>query len=177
MRSVNLVFSFLGLGLAALASAPGCTGKGAPPSAKVAPAVAPAPRVAADAPAVAARPPRIPSWRREIMPYLAQRCASARGCHGNNKTRHVDLDLRPVAAYKSLVNVESDERLRAKLVAPGDPDASFLVAKLLGKLRDREGTAMPRDEQDDRPVSPIPFDPDFIDNALVPWIKAGAPAN
>lgn len=111
------------------------------------------------------------------MPYLAMRCASARGCHGNHKTRTVDLDLRPYAAYRSLVNRESDERLGARLVVPGDPAASFVVAKLLGKLRDKEGTAMPRDERDDRPVSPIPFDPDFIDNALVPWILKGARNN
>ena len=125
-----------------------------------------------------AAPPRVPSFQRELAPYFVARCANAAGCHGLRKTRHVALDLRATESYRHLVNVPSDERRSAMLVKPGDPDASFVVVKLLGKgLRDREGTAMPREEDDNRPVSPIPFDPDFIDNALVPWIRAGAPNN
>lgn len=121
---------------------------------------------------------RVPSFAREIQPYLAMRCANDLGCHGERHTRHSRMDLRSGQAYSHLVGAASDIRKGALLVAPGDPDKSFLVDKLLGrKLGGREGTAMPRDPEDNRAVSPIPFDPEFIDYALLPWIRAGAPQN
>lgn len=125
-----------------------------------------------------APPPRVPSFRAELVPYFQRTCAQARDCHGEHPNLNVDLDLHTAdRMWSQLVNHASAERRGAVLVKPGDPDASFLVAKLTGKLRDREGKAMPEDPETGAPLKPVPFDPDFIEQALRPWIVAGAPNN
>ena len=174
MRASVVVSAVLACALGGCTRGPSGTA-GAPASATAAATIPATANVPANAPASAVA--RVPSFQKELGPYFAARCANAPGCHGPRRKRSVKMDLRATESYRALVDVESTERHGAMLVKPGDPEASFLLAKLLGKLRDREGTAMPRDEEDDRPVSPIPFDPDFIDNALVPWIRAGAPNN
>lgn len=172
MRPACLVLSLLVVG-ACSRTAP------APPAPLPAAPPPPPPSPSLPAPSIAARAPtRVPSFSREIQPYLALRCANDLGCHGERHTRHSAMDLRSGQAYAHLVGAASDIRKGALLVAPGDPDGSFLVDKLLGrKLGGREGTAMPRDPEDNRAVSPIPFDPDFLEQALLPWIRAGAPNN
>ena len=112
------------------------------------------------------------------MPYFQRTCAQAHDCHGDHPNSHVDLDLRTAAsAYAQLVDKPSEQRAGALRVKPGDPDASYIVAKLTGKLRDREGKPMPVDPDTGLPLKPVPFDPAFVDGALRPWILAGAPNN
>ncbi len=66
-------------------------------------------------------------------------------------------------------------RRGAVLVARGDPAASFLLDKLTGSLRPREGKAMPLDPETGAPVTPSPLAGEFLTNVLRPWIEAGAP--
>jgi hypothetical protein len=94
-------------------------------------------------------------------------CATL-SCHGT--ARAGALDLRPESAYASLVGVLADNpvaRAAGTLrVVPGDPERSFLVAKLRGTLVDGEGTRMPQ-------VGP-PLPAAKID-LVRRWIAAGAP--
>ncbi len=66
-------------------------------------------------------------------------------CH-NSLSRAGGLDLSPGIAYSELVNVESANASAAlqglQRVAPGAPDASFLVVKVLGPPPD-QGNLMP----------------------------------
>ena len=144
------------------------TGASSPPATALPPGPSPAAPVSA---------PPVISFKAVIAPYFESRCASDKGCHGARPAWLVDLDMRKAAAYSQLVNVGAEERSGAMRIAPGDPAGSFVVAKMLGKLHDREGKPMPVDPQTSAPVRPIPSDPDFLDNALVPWIRAGAPNN
>lgn len=122
--------------------------------------------------------PPIPSFRAEILPVMALHCASAEGCHGDKPTPSVSMDLRASSAYGELVNKPADGRRGAMRVKPGDPQASFLVDKLTGRLGSvQEGKRMPIDVETGAPVVPSPLPPDFIERALEPWIAAGAPNN
>jgi len=147
--------------LLSLLALPACERRSAPPA---------PPPTASARPA----PARLPSWKSEIAPFLVVRCASERRCHGESPTGFVDLDLRAPAAWAQLVGARAEERPGALRVKPGDPEASFLVDKLRGHLGPREGQRMPRTSAGE-PGDPV--EPDFLDNALLPWIRAGAPNN
>ena len=122
--------------------------------------------------------PRIPSFRSDIVPVLVLNCSSAEGCHGNTPTPSVHLDLRALSAYEQLVNQPSEARRTALRVKPGDPQASFLIDKMTGRLGAvQEGKRMPIDVDTGAPVAPSPLPPDFIEKVLEPWIAVGAPNN
>ena len=160
------------LAIAASLCAVACTGKSAAPAARPADAI--------PAPAAAARPVPAgpaPSFRDAVLPVFFDHCTEARGCHGAQPAHAVDLDLRPPAAYRQLVNVAAEDRVSAVRVKPGAPDASFLVDKLTGKLGRDEGRPMPLDPITGRPTLPSPLPPRFVDDVLRPWIAAGAPDN
>lgn len=135
-------------------------------------------------PATAAAPPpsavpsapaqRALSFRADILPVLTRDCATAKGCHGPERTDSVDLDLRPNAAYDELVGHAADARSGALRVKPGDPDASFLVDKLTGRLNHDEGKRMPLDAKTGTPIEPNPLDSAYIEGVLAQWIRAGA---
>jgi len=71
-------------------------------------------------------------------------CASAPSCHGAGAG---GLTLAPGSTYANLVGAppanEVAQGAGLLRVAPGDPDRSFLLAKLEGHLRDGEGARMP----------------------------------
>lgn len=115
-----------------------------------------------------------PTWTRDVLPHIEKTCAVENGCHGENPTESIDLDLRPAAAYRSLVNHPSSVRPSALLVAPGDASKSFVVDKLRGKLGAKEGKAMPLDAETGAPKPATADDRAFVDDVLVPWIDAGA---
>lgn len=117
-----------------------------------------------------------PSFSRQILPVFQQNCASARGCHGVSPVDWVDLSLEPDRAYSQLVNQPAAERDGMR-VAPGNVEGSFLVAKLRGQLKPREGDRMPLDPATRRQRNPDPISAEFIEKTLVPWIEAGAPNN
>lgn len=138
-------------------------------------------RARPDAAAAAAAPapsqPAVPSFRRDILPVFAANCAGAHGCHGEEPTDEVELDLRPDAAYADLVDRPAKARRGAVRVAPGDPAASFLIAKLEGALATTEGKAMPLDPRTKQASSMTPPAAEFVATVLRPWIAAGAPDN
>jgi hypothetical protein len=112
------------------------------------------------------------SFSRDVWPVLQQQCAQAKGCHGDEPTDSVSLDLRRDRAYAELVGRPAQARKGALRVAAANPGASFLVDKLTGTLGPREGKQMPIDENTGAPTTPVP--PEFIAK-LKDWIAAGAP--
>jgi hypothetical protein len=119
----------------------------------------------------------VPSFKRDIAPVLHVGCATNRGCHGADPNEWIDLDLRPDRAHAQLVGRSAYERNNALRVKPGSPEESFLIAKLTGSLKQREGKAMPLDPATGQPMQPNPLAGDFIEKVLRPWIAAGAPDN
>src|SRR2546426_76014 len=71
----------------------GCPHRSPEATATPQPATTPA-ALAAPAPASP-----VPSFRRDVLPVLVRNCASAKGCHGEDPTESVSLDLRPLGAY------------------------------------------------------------------------------
>jgi hypothetical protein len=112
------------------------------------------------------------SFSHDVWPVLQQQCAQAKGCHGDEPTDSVSLDLRRDRAYAELVGHPAQARKTALRVSPGHPEASFLVDKLTGTLGPREGKRMPIDENTGAPTTPL--SPDFIAK-LKDWIAARAP--
>jgi hypothetical protein len=89
-------------------------------------------------------------------------------CHGADAAG--GLDLQAGAAWEGLVGVPAANPIAAAAgavrVVPGDPDASFLVRKLVGPLAAGEGDPMPV----------VGTRPDPLEIDLVrAWIAAGAP--
>lgn len=124
---------------------------------------------------VTADPPRRdPSWSRDVLPHLQRGCAAAKGCHGDEPTESIELDLRPNTAYAQLVGRPASARPQALLIAPGKPDRSFLVDKLTGRLGPKEGKTMPLDVETGAPKEPTKEDEAFVRELLIPWITAGA---
>jgi len=80
------------------------------------------------------------------------------------------LNLAPGASYGGLVGVLSANPSAGAAgvlrVAPGNPDASFLLQKLSGNITPAEGVKMPLVG---RPLSPAELD------LIRRWIAAGAP--
>jgi hypothetical protein len=60
-------------------------------------------------------------------------------------------------------------------VKPGSPTESFLIDKLTGTLRAKEGKSMPLDEETGAPRPMTTAEREFMENVLMPWISAGAP--
>jgi hypothetical protein len=120
---------------------------------------------------------RLPSFARDVAPVLESTCAQADDCHGKVPAEAIDMDLRPTASYGALVGTPAQARRGTLRVAPGDVRGSFLVAKLIGRLKAGEGKPMPLDPLTGGPARPNPLPPDFVEQVLTPWIAAGAPNN
>src|SRR5260221_2720624 len=116
-----------------------------------------------------------PSFRRDILPVLKRHCSEAKGCHGDEPTDSVELDLRPLRAFEELVDVPAKGRPTSWRVRSGHPSESFLLDKLTGKLKHGEGKAMPLDKDTGVAIEPSPLPRGFVDGVLRPWIVAGAP--
>jgi hypothetical protein len=108
---------------------------------------------------------------------LKRHCADAKGCHGDEPTESIALDLRPATAFGELVNAPAKGRPGSWRIRPREPEKSFLLDKLAGKLRPDEGKAMPLDPDTGVPVIPSPLPGNFVSAVLRPWIEAGAPNN
>jgi len=76
------------------------------------------------------------SFRRDVAPAFAASCAMV-SCHGGGLH---PPDLAPEggasALRRSLVGIASEEQPARRYVQPGDPAASYLVAKIEGRLVD-----------------------------------------
>lgn len=84
------------------------------------------------------------------------------GCHSGASPRQ-GMDLSSGRSYASIVNVRSVESTRLR-IAPGDPDASYLISKVRGDAT-ITGSRMPLG-------GALP--PDRV-NLLVDWVRRGAP--
>lgn len=56
------------------------------------------------------------------------------------------LDLTAARAYAAIVNVTASQCSSEKLIAPGAPDQSYLIAKLVGTGTCYTGSRMPKTE-------------------------------
>jgi hypothetical protein len=105
-----------------------------------------------------------------IQRTVFQRSCTTASCHGDGAAG--GLRLTPDAAYSDLVGVLATNpaaREAALLrVAPGDPDGSFLFAKLTGTLAPGQGLVMPR--------AGAVLPPRTLE-LVRRWIIAGAPAD
>ena len=68
-------------------------------------------------------------------------CASFSSCHATNGPTKCDLTAGK--AYAELVGTRAVVNPVHTLVVPGDPDGSFLIAKLRGHLAEGDGEPMP----------------------------------
>lgn len=103
------------------------------------------------------------SYASDIGPMFVEDCTGP-GCHGAPMPQE-GLDLRAGSGYASLVDVASAQCGSRLRVAPGDPDASYLLDKLLG-VDLCMGNRMPKAD--------TPYAADRID-LVTAWICQGAP--
>lgn len=103
-------------------------------------------------------------FEQDLQPFFNQQCYA---CHLRG-AEPGGLALEPGVAYDELVGVESTQSDLLR-VAPGEPEASYLVHKLRGTHVEvgGEGVRMPQGGVE---VSEVVLD------AIVRWIEAGAPA-
>jgi hypothetical protein len=113
------------------------------------------------------------SFRADVLPVLVRRCG-AEGCHGEQPTHSVPLDLRTANVLTSLREHPSKERPTASLIAPGHPARSFLLDKLSGPLERNEGKVMPLDPETGGTQRPSGLE-EWTWDVLAPWIARGAP--
>jgi hypothetical protein len=106
------------------------------------------------------------SFEKDLMPTLKYRCGA---CHitGNEPGK---MALVPGKAYAALVGAESVEVPSMQRVAPGDPEASYLIHKIQGTHLDvgGQGVRMPMHQ------GPLPS---AIISQFRAWVAAGAPNN
>jgi hypothetical protein len=125
-------------------------------------------------PASAGATPGPVSFRSDIAPLLTGSC-STRSCHGGGSLPPV-FDRRGSAQKlrAALVGVPSEERPDRNYIAPGAPDASYLLQKIDGHLVDAECA-------DHDCGSPMPMDnPSLSDDArakIRAWVAEGARDN
>lgn len=94
--------------------------------------------------------------------------AACTQCHNDVGSRFNGLNLSGSNGYGQLVNVPSTQKQGVLRVAPGNPDASYLVHKLEGRS-DIVGQRMPR--------TAGPFLTEGQIMVIRRWIELGAPNN
>ena len=102
----------------------------------------------------------IVSYSRDIQPIFLATCACHQSAAGTG-----GLSLEPGNSYKNMVNVKSRQS-PLLLVAPGDPDQSYLIYKLVGNqfLVGGSGNHMPTGTS---------LSPEQLDLIRL-WISSGA---
>ncbi len=105
------------------------------------------------------------SFTKEILPIFSTSCAV---CH-KGSPGPASLVLETAVAYNNLVNVKSTESELMR-IAPGSPDKSYLLNKLLGTQAQAGGKGA------QMPFNASPLTQTQID-LLQKWISAGAPNN
>jgi len=102
------------------------------------------------------------SFAQTVVPVLRTQCAT---CHMTG-SEPGNMELYPSAAYDSIVGVES-VTTGATLVAPGEPESSYLLHKIKGTHLEQGGTGarMPFAQR------PLPED---VVVQIEQWIAQGA---
>jgi hypothetical protein len=109
-------------------------------------------------------PEAVPKTYQEIQSMIFDPMCAAQ-CHRGGAAPK-GLSLEPLRAIKNLVGVESVEVPGLLRVAPGEPEQSYLISKILPADPRRVGSRMPR-------TGP-PFVSTRQINAIKRWIAAGA---
>ena len=105
------------------------------------------------------------SFSRQVLPLLQQRCVS---CH-NSDDPMGGLSVSPDVAYQQLVRSPSAQSPQLR-VKPGQPDESYLIAKLTGRQFAAGGRGF------SMPIGFSPTTPRQLE-IFRHWIKQGAPRN
>ncbi len=106
------------------------------------------------------------SFSRDIQPIFNNNCVV---CHtGTSGPQGLSLDSGK--SYGNLVNVNSTEATSLKRVAPGSPDKSYIINKLLGTQTQAGGSGA------QMPFGAQPL-PQATISLIQQWITAGAPNN
>lgn len=106
------------------------------------------------------------SFSRDIQPVFNANCVV---CHtGTAGPQGLSLDAGK--SYGNLVNVKSTEAPALNRVAPGSPDKSYIINKLLGTQTQAGGSGA------QMPFGAQPL-PQATINLIQQWITAGAPNN
>ena len=105
------------------------------------------------------------SLSKDIQPILNANCVI---CH-QGTAGPMGLNMQVGSAYKNLVNVKSAESPLMR-VAPGTPDKSYIVNKLLGTQGQIDGSGA------QMPYGAPPLSQSQID-LIRQWITQGAPNN
>lgn len=106
-----------------------------------------------------------PSFSKDILPILTDRCVSCHKPGGRAERAGLMLNFEPDSAYAALVNAKSEKDDSLVLVAPNDVKASYLYAKL-SEEHPAHGKQMPLNDD--------PLTPDELE-LFQRWIEAGAP--
>ena len=105
------------------------------------------------------------SFSKDIAPVMRRKCAT---CHLTG-TEAGGMALHPRAAWKSIVGKPSGES-PFFIVAPGEPEKSYLLMKLEGSHIENGGTGARM------PFAAPPLNAGII-QTIRDWISAGAPDN
>jgi len=92
-------------------------------------------------------PPQSVSFKNQILPLITNTttgCISG-ACH-DSMVPQQGLELTAAKAYADIVNVTASECASEKLIAPGAPDQSYLITKLVGSGTCYTGSRMPKTE-------------------------------
>lgn len=106
-------------------------------------------------------------FSRIVSTILVPSCADA-SCHGGNPPPFAPMSLEAATAWSSLVNKPASQVPTMLRVAPGEPDESYLMKKLLGTARSVGGV------DSTMPLFRPPLDAEKLD-AIRRWIARGAP--
>ena len=87
---------------------------------------------AGSAPAAPDAAPQIPTAKQPAVDLILHRCGGAK-CHGGAKPKE-HLDMSTLAGISAAVGVEASQT-KMKLIAPGDPETSYLFLKITKKRR------------------------------------------
>jgi hypothetical protein len=120
-----------------------------------------------------APPPGRVSFQKDVLPIFRNSGCESPLCHGGPPPK-ADFYLIEGDEYDAIVNVASSEAPGALRIKPGDPDHSYLLAKLLGaqEALGGEGERMPAGEALIAP--PLPDEEIAV---IRNWILEGAPDN
>jgi len=77
-----------------------------------------------------------------IQTQVFDKSCAFSACHDSDRPA-LDLDLTAGAAYAALVGRAAQSKDGGTLVAPSNPEESFLVRKLRGELNEDQGGRMP----------------------------------
>jgi hypothetical protein len=111
------------------------------------------------------------SFAKDIQPIFSRSCALA-GCHSGPVDEAAEgMTLDPGVSYENIVGAEAIEVRQGVVhrIEPGQPDRSYLVAKLRGTYEQLGGEGSPMPLEGSLPAADL--------DKIVKWVESGAPNN